>query len=101
MHLFMHKCMQTHTHIVYSASSLPDAVANKYLLHYTHLTNRRLRCALMEYNKYKSPAETRTCTQIPLLVAWEIDLLPGVRKRAEMSLYMCARSRHSFAILHF
>jgi len=50
----MHANTHTHTHIVYSASSLPDAVANKYLLHYTHLTNRKLRCALMEYNKYKA-----------------------------------------------
>jgi len=28
-------CMYMQTHIVYSASSLPDAAANKYLLHYT------------------------------------------------------------------
>jgi hypothetical protein len=49
--IYAHRHANTHTHIVYSASSLPDAVANKYLLHYTHLTNRRPCCALMEYNK--------------------------------------------------
>lgn len=92
-------CTHIHMHanIVYSASSLPDAVANKYLLHYTHLTNPRPR----RWNIInKSPADTQTHTDSSSLPGKLIYCPVSAKQPRDEFVCVCV-SAQAFAILHF